>query len=79
MEIPVIDVDTGAPEFDQFATKRFVRRKIEFSLAVVSEICRRQLTSLQPISADDLARGSFFHDQVIAEFIERIDVESGRV
>src|SRR6266700_5818984 len=70
---------TGATELDHFAAKWFVRRKIEFPLAVIAEICRRQLARLQPIRADNFARGEFFDDKVIAELIEWIDIEPSRV
>ena len=62
IEIAVVDVHTGATELDHFAAKWFVRRKIKFPLAVIAEIRRCQLTSLQSIRADNFARGEFFDD-----------------
>jgi hypothetical protein len=75
----VVGVHTGATELDRFAPKWFVRRKIKFPLAVIAEICRRQLARLQAICADNFARGEFFDDKVIAELIEWIDIKAGRV
>src|SRR5262245_46794961 len=69
----------GATQLDHLASERFVRRKIEFALAVITEIRRRQLARLQPICADDRFRGDFLDDQVIAKLVEWIDVEPGRV
>ena len=58
----MVSVHTGATELDRFTAKRFVRRKIKFPLAVIAEICRRQLARLQSIRADNFARGEFFDD-----------------
>src|SRR5215831_2019285 len=60
IEIAVVGVHAGATKFDHFAAKGFVRRKIKFPLAVVSEICSRKLARLQSIRADNFVRGSFF-------------------
>ncbi len=79
IEIAVVGVHTGATELDHLAPKWFVRRKIKFPFAVVTEIRRCQLTSLQPIRADNFARGEFFDDKVIAELIEWIDIKASRV
>ena len=76
IEIAMVDVHAGATELDHFAAKWFVRRKIKFPLAVITEIRRRQLASLQPIRADNFARREFFDDKVIAELIEWIDIEA---
>src|SRR5262249_41663450 len=75
----MVGVYTGAAELYHFAAKWFVRRKIKFPFAVVSEIRRRELPSLQSIGADNLARGGFFDDEMIAELIEWIDIEPSRV
>src|SRR5919106_5759061 len=79
VEVAMLSVDTGAAEFDHFAAKRFERRKIKFSLAVIPKICRRELTRLQPIGPDNFASGAVFDDQMIAKFVKRIDVETSRV
>src|SRR6266571_954292 len=75
----MVGVHAGATQLDHFAPKWFVWRKIKFPLAVVPEIRRCQLTSLQPIRTDNFARGEFFDDKVIAELIEWIDIKTSRV
>src|SRR6266571_1173022 len=74
----MVGVHAGATQLDHFAPKWFVWRKIKFPFAVVTEIRRCQLTSLQPIRADNFARGEFFDDKVIAELIEWIDIKASR-
>ena len=79
VEIAMLGMHAGAAQLNRFTAKRFVRRKIEFPLAIIAEIRRRQLASLQPISADDVAGRDFLDNQVIAEFIKWIDIEPGRI
>jgi hypothetical protein len=53
---------TGATELDHFRSEWFVRRKIKSALALIAEICRRQLARLQSIRADNFIGGEFFDD-----------------
>src|SRR5438552_2651183 len=79
IEVAMIGVHAGATQLDHFAAESFVRREIKFALAIITEIRRRQLTSLQAIGADNFARHDFLYDQVIAKFVEWIDIESGHM
>jgi hypothetical protein len=69
----------GSTQLDHLAAKRFVRREIEFLLAVITEIRCRQLTGLQAIRADNFASRDFLNDQMIAEFVKWIDIQARRV
>ena len=78
IEVAMVGVHAGATQLDHFAAKWFVRREIEFPLAVVSEfaaaswpVCNRY------VPTTSLVR-DFFDDQVIAELIEWIDIEPGQ-
>src|SRR5437773_2715577 len=79
IEVAMLGVHAAATQLDHIAAKSFVRRQIKFTLAIITEICRRQLTSLQAIGADNFARRDFFDDQVIAKFVEPIDIEPSHV
>src|SRR6516164_8298458 len=75
----MVSVHTGTTKLDHFAAKGLVRRKVEFALAVITEVRRRQSARLQPICANDRFRSGFLDDQVSAKLVEWIDVEPGRV
>src|SRR5215471_19465138 len=79
IEIAMRGVHASAAQLDHFAAKRFVGREIKFALAVVTKIRRRELAGLQAIRANNPATGNLLHDQMIAEFVERIDIQTGRV
>jgi hypothetical protein len=75
----MLGVHTGAAKLDHLAAKWFVWRKMKFPFAVIAEICRRQLTGLQSIRADNGSRPEFLDDQMITKFIEWVDIEASGV
>jgi hypothetical protein len=79
VEVPVICMHTGAAELDYFPTQGFVGREIEFALAVVADVCDRALAGLQAVGAHDFSRRDVLDYQVLADGIERIDIEPGKV
>src|SRR5260370_10642324 len=62
IEVAMLGVHTGAAKLDHLAAKRFVLREIKFLLPIGTDICRRELTGLQPIRADDFAGRDVFDD-----------------
>src|SRR5439155_13478776 len=69
-EVAMRGVYAGAAKFYHFAAKCFVRREVKFALAIITKICRRQLTGLPAIRSDSFARREFLDDQMITKFVE---------
>ena len=78
-EMAVIAMHAGAAEFDQLATQRFVRREIEFLLAVVAEMRGGELPGLEAIGADDFAGVLLLDEQVVAVGVVGILIAPERV
>ncbi len=70
---------TGTPEFDDLRAVAFVRPETKFPLAIIPDVRCCNVASLQPICSDNLAIGHVLDDQVIADLVERIDIEAGDV
>jgi hypothetical protein len=76
-DVAVVDVNAGAAEFEEFAADRFVDGEVEDLIAVVTKIAAGDVTGLQAIGADEFARLDVTNHEVIAEGIERVDIEAG--
>ena len=70
-------VDTGAAQFDQFASHGFKRREVKFLGAIIPKIRGGHATGLQAIRADDLAARLVFDEKMIADSVKRIGVAPG--
>src|SRR5215470_12448224 len=75
----MVTVNTRAAEFDQLLPHRFIRLKVEFALAVVTQVRLRAAASLQPIGADHAAAGRVFNHQMAADRIEFVGIVSGQI
>ncbi len=67
---------TRASKFDQFHANRLKRPEIELLLTVVTALCGRSPTALQPIGANDLSGGLIFHQQMVADSVERVGIQT---
>src|SRR5437867_110437 len=76
-EIAVLLVNAGPSEFDEFAANGLERREIKLLFAVVTAVRRRRQPGLQAIRPDDFARRQMLDEQMVADFIERVGIESG--
>src|SRR5437899_1860389 len=75
-DVAEIDVGAGAAEFKHFTAIGFVDGKIEDLVAVVAEVFAGDFASLKAIGADEFAGLKICDHQVVAENVERIDVEA---
>ena len=74
--IPMIRGDTGPSELDHFSPGEFERSEIEFPLAVVPALMRGGGPRLETVSADGGPGLAFAHEEMIADFIELVLVDS---
>jgi hypothetical protein len=75
----MLEVDTGASEFDDFRAPRLKGVKFKFLRAVIAEFRRRVHAGLQTIRPDNLARRTMLDDEVVAHGVERVFVEAAGV
>ena len=72
-------VDAGAAQLDDFIPHRLEGGKIKLLRGVIIQIFRRIRARLQPVGADNLLRFQMLDEQMVADGIKRIGVQSGRV
>src|SRR5689334_12847187 len=70
---------TCSTQLNDLAAQGFKWIKFEFLSGIIAAICRGVDAGLQPVSPHDLAAGQMFHDQVVADFVEGILVETGEI
>ena len=75
----MLAMDTGAAEFNDFIAHRLEWSEIKFLRGVVTEVFGGIATGLQTVSADNLLRGQMLDNQMIANGVERIGVQTGDV
>lgn len=78
-QVAVLRMNTGATQFNHRGVERLEGFQVEFLRTVITQIFRRIVSSLQPVGANDGGRWQMLHDKVIANRVERIFVEAGRV
>ncbi len=76
MGVPVILVDAGPAQFENFAANAFERAEIKELLAEVAEVSLGAIPALHPIRSSQCARGSVVHHQVVADKIKAITIEA---
>jgi len=72
------DGDTSPAELDHLTPQGFQRGEVEFLRAVVTPVGSGTETRLQPIGACDGIRLNLDDDQMIANGIERVPIQTGR-
>lgn len=78
-KIAVTGGDAGPSQFDHPRAKRFIGAEIELLSAVVAEAASRSFARLKPVRADHGVGRQVFHDEMIADVVERIGIETGGV
>lgn len=75
----MLRVNTCAPQLNHLPAQRLKNLELELLRAIVTAIRRRIVTGLQTVSADDICRLQMFHDEMIANGVEWIFIEAGRI
>jgi hypothetical protein len=70
----VVRVHAGTSGLDQLLAQRAQRAEVELAVAVATAGPIRGRRAEQPVGAHHRARGVVAHGQVIAEFVELVDV-----
>lgn len=70
-------VDGRAAQFEDGGADRVIGSKVELLLTVVTKLLSGRDTGLQAVGSDDFAAGAVFDDEVVAEKVEGILVETG--
>ena len=78
-EIAVPRMNTRTPQLNYFRAQWFEDLKLKFLRAVIAQRCRRVHAGLQTVRANDVGRRQMFDDEVIANCIERVFVQTGDV
>lgn len=76
-KIAMLLVHTSATKLDQLPPDGLVRREIKFLLAIVSTTRCRHAPGLKPVRADYGVRFCFCHQEVIADFVEWVRIQTG--
>ena len=65
---------THPTQFKEGIPNRLIGREIEFPLAVITEVGRRDSAGLQPIRSNDCSGVAVLYDQVVAYGVESIRI-----
>src|SRR5439155_10517389 len=79
IEIAVLSMHACPAQLDHFTAQWFVGREVKLALAVIADVRRGTRAGLQSIRADDFICRDVFDDQVVANIIETIDIEPGKM
>src|SRR5205823_9270855 len=79
IEIAVLNMHACAAQLDHFTAQWFIRREIKLALAVIADVRCSANAGLQSICANDFICRDVFDDQVVANVVEKIDVEPGEM
>jgi hypothetical protein len=71
----VIGMNACASKLNHLGANRFIRREVELTLAVIADVYGGTPSRLQTIRTNNLTRFGMFDDQVVADCVERIDIE----
>src|SRR5271170_1993125 len=72
-------MNTGASQFNHPGTQRLKDLKLKLLRAVITQMRRRVMAGLQAVGANDSGGGQMFNNEVIANGVERVLIQSGRV
>ena len=75
----MLRMNTGASQLDHLLAKRLEDLELELLRTVVAAMGRRVAAGLQSVCADDIGGGQMFNDEMIANGIEGVFVQAGRV
>src|SRR5437016_7230659 len=78
-EVAMLRMNTCPSQFNHLRAKRLEDLELELLRAVVATISRGVVPGLQSVGANDIGRGQMFNDEMIADGIEGVFVQSGRV
>src|SRR5271165_393471 len=78
-EVAMLWMNTGASQFNHLRAQRLEDLKFKFLCAVITQVRRRVLAGLEAVSANDGAGWQMFNDEMMANGVERVFVQSGRV
>src|SRR5881392_2054167 len=79
IEIAVLSMHACPAQLDHSAAQWFVGREVKLALAVIADIRCGSRAGLQSICANDFICRDVFDDQVVANVVEKIDVEPGEM
>jgi len=74
-QIAMICMNTRASKLNHLGANRFIRCEVELTFAVIADIYGGTPSRLQTIRTDNFTRVGMFDDQVVADCVERIDIE----
>lgn len=72
----MLTANAGTAQLQRPLAQRLIRRKIEFLLAVVTPARKCVQTGLHPVSANNLLLCLVFNNQVVANLVELVLVQS---
>ena len=78
-EVAMLRMDTRTPQLNHFRAQRLEDLELELLRAVITQMRRRIVAGLQSVCADDIGGGQMFNDEMIANGVEWIFVQAGRV
>ena len=78
-EVAMLRMNTCPSQFNHLRAKRLEGLELELLRAVVAAISRGVVPGLQSVCANDIGGGQMFNDEMIADDIEGVFVQAGRV
>jgi hypothetical protein len=75
-QITMLPVDASATQFHNLAASRFKDAKAEFLFAIVTQVTGCTRTRLEAVSPDNLPGGNMFHEQVIANGVKGVGIQT---